>query len=297
MLESSTEKEISLSSHKDVVENQNPLSGSRNMCGRLIEKEELSLLYSFVCQVSISSPSFTSSLHFQNTVALSIEVLFGWNRSRRSDPPVQNHTMRILSMRSKARGIPSIWLINTVGLQQSVIDLITVIKYNKRRDSNDSGSREDMEMTIRRLTVVGVLRLEKVGLLKLGLVYWQLKKQGLMRFEEQIEPVRRSVSMDLSAASEIYLAMANAVPVEHEGTSDMRSVPGKKLNLRSLQGRGSTFMKKSLSSFPCFHPDAAGAGTQSFPCEDEALTLLLFIVLGEIGAKSGYLRHCRQTRI
>lgn len=32
--------------------------------GRLIEKEELSLLYSFVCQVSISSPSFTSFSSF-----------------------------------------------------------------------------------------------------------------------------------------------------------------------------------------------------------------------------------------
>lgn len=295
----------------------------------------------------------------------------GWNRSRRSDPPVQNDTHEDFIDEEQSPVVyHPIWLINTVGLQQSVIDLITVIKYNKEegliegtecsvclgefeedeslrllpkcshafhvpcidtwlrshkncplcrapiihenvgshlnvveQDSNDSGSREDMEIDNLEThsglgssevgeggtaeVGVGVLVVEEARtneIVRKDLPYMNAGKYELRVLsdlvdnhrasEEQIEPVRRSVSMDLSAASEIYLAMANAVPVEHEGTSDMRSVPGKKLNLeivaRQSSGnsslyklmksssigcslhRGPLSMKKSLSSFAKF---------------------------------------------
>ncbi|RVW57571.1 hypothetical protein CK203_113883 [Vitis vinifera] len=289
MLESSTEKEISLSSLRTCGKSKS-LSGSRNMWWK-IDREGRAFSSLFLRMPGFidvqrfcfrllppPSPPPPPPLRPHEISPILIFIVCTLGLSRRSDPPVQTIPMRILSMRSKARGIPSHMADQYVGLQQSVIDLITVIKYNKRR-------------------WVGSSEVGEGGTAEVGLVYWQLKKQGLMRFEEQIEPVRRSVSMDLSAASEIYLAMANAVPVEHEGTSDMRSVPGKKLNLEIVARqscrnsslyklmksssigcslhRGPLSMKKSLSSFPMFSSRRSRSRDSILPCEDEALTLLL----------------------
>ncbi|KAK9285677.1 hypothetical protein L1049_024876 [Liquidambar formosana] len=57
--------------------------------------------------------------------------------------------------------------------------------------------------------------------------------------EEELQPVRRSVSMDSSSASVIYRAMANIRPEEHEGTSDSHSGKVKRQDSEIVATRGS----------------------------------------------------------
>ncbi|XP_059641838.1 RING-H2 finger protein ATL54-like [Cornus florida] len=63
--------------------------------------------------------------------------------------------------------------------------------------------------------------------------------------EQELQPVRRSVSMDSSSAATIYRAMANIPPVEHEGCSGTMSVQEKKPNLEVAAKR----VNKSSSKF------------------------------------------------
>ena len=314
------------------------------------------------------------------------------NRSR-SDPPtqIQNDTLEdFIDEEQGAVVHHPIWLINTVGLQQSVIDLITVIKYNKdegliegtdcsvclsefeedeslrllpkcshafhlpcidtwlrshkncplcrapiiheiigpnlddvQQNSDDSESTEDME--IDNLETHSGLGSSEVGeggaaevrvgdggvgvvvlaveeartdeIVRKGLPFMNAGKYDLRvrsdladnhrAGEKQIEPVRRSVSMDLTAASEIYLDIATAFPVEHGGTSNMRSVPEKKLNLEIVSRRssgnsslyklmksssiggsvhkGPLFMKRSLSSIAKFSTRRSRSRKLSLP--------------------------------
>lgn len=281
-----------------------------------------------------------------------------WNRRRRSNPPVQvqnnTHEDFIDEEQSPVVYHP-IWLINTVGLQQSVIDLITVTKYNKdeglidgtecsvclsefeedeslrllpkcshafhlpcidtwlrshkncplcrapiihesigtnsdavQQISDDSGSTEAMETDnldvhsgsgssevgeggaaeirvrdwgVGESAVEGASSNDSNEILRKGFPYMNRRKHELRVLsdlagnhragEEEIEPIRRSVSMDLSAASEIYLDIAKSLSAEHEGTSDTRSVPGNKLNLEIVSrrsGGNSSFYKLMKSS-------------------------------------------------
>ncbi|KAA8530804.1 hypothetical protein F0562_005572 [Nyssa sinensis] len=51
-----------------------------------------------------------------------------------------------------------------------------------------------------------------------------------LKVEEELQPMRRSISMDSSSASKIYLAVANIATVENEGCSDSQLVEVEKLN-------------------------------------------------------------------
>ncbi|KAF8404664.1 hypothetical protein HHK36_009552 [Tetracentron sinense] len=68
--------------------------------------------------------------------------------------------------------------------------------------------------------------------------------------EDGIQPMRRSVSMDLSSASMIRLALANFHPVEVDGSSASQVVQVKKSNLETVprQGGGNPSIYKLMSS-------------------------------------------------
>uniref|UniRef100_A0A5B7BFI7 RING-type E3 ubiquitin transferase n=1 Tax=Davidia involucrata TaxID=16924 RepID=A0A5B7BFI7_DAVIN len=211
-----------------------------------------------------------------------------------------------------------IWYINTVGLQQSVIDSIAVFKY-KRDDGmiegtecsvclngfqedetlrllpkcthafhipcidtwltshkncplcrapvvSDANDAENLREETPPVENYGELRVEAESFGALPMeeetivpclgarncesrVLSDLADHRLKVEEEELQPVRRSISMDSFSASKIYLAVSNIPPVENEGCSDSQLVQRKKLNTEMVakQGRRNSSMKRSFS--------------------------------------------------